>query len=188
MGCEDIRDLLALYAGGETHENERIAVEAHVGLCAACARELDQYREMRATLGSLREGDVPTGIWKGIWQGVRESLFPRRASRALGWFDAVLRHAAVLMVGVAIGVGAYYVQRDFGGAPSAKAPLPATNTEGTVLVSNPSGLAGGLATDASTFRLELIPPTRPFVPQARPEGNAYLPRVESVQVDGDKDF
>src|SRR5574341_1104159 len=107
MGCEDIRDLLALYAGGETHDNERVAVEAHVGLCAACARELDQYREMRTALASLCEGDAPSGTWKSMWQGVRDGLFPRRPSRGLAVFDGVLRYAAVLMVGLAIGVGAY---------------------------------------------------------------------------------
>ena len=44
MGCEEIRDLLALYAGGESYDSERAAVEAHVAICAACARELDQSR------------------------------------------------------------------------------------------------------------------------------------------------
>lgn len=186
MGCEEVRDLLALYAGGETHDDERVAVEAHVSLCAACARELDHYREMRAALSSLREGDAPSGTWKSLWQGVRESVFPRRGSRALVVFDGLLRYAAVLTVGLAIGVGAYYLRPGRGGEAEAGASLPRAN--GAVIASRAPGLPGGFTRDASAFQFEMPPPPRFFAPQARPEGNAYLPRVEAVLADGEKDF
>src|ERR1043165_3618981 len=100
MGCEEIRDLLALYAGGESYENERSAVESHVAVCAACARELDQYREARANLALLREGQAPAGTFKSLWNGVRADLFPPKVSPRLMWFDAALRYAAAPMGGL----------------------------------------------------------------------------------------
>src|SRR6185295_4819738 len=111
MGCEEIRDLLAIVAGGEAVDGDRAAVEEHVLLCASCARELDLYREARANLASLREEGAPPGTWKSIWTGVKAELFPRKPSRATAWFDNALRYAAVVMAGVAIGVGAHLTTR-----------------------------------------------------------------------------
>src|SRR5436190_23725792 len=100
MGCDEIRDLLALYAGGESYDNERVAVEAHVAVCAACARELDQYREARANLATLREGQAAPGTFKNLWSGVRADLFPQKTTPRLAWFDTALRNPASGMVGI----------------------------------------------------------------------------------------
>jgi anti-sigma factor RsiW len=170
MGCEDIRDLLALYAGGECYDNERIAVEAHVSLCSGCARELDQYREARAALAGLADQETPETPWKSIWSGVRAEVFPHRVRRAVS-FDAILRCAAALMVGLAIGVVAYTAR---GGPPaivrSAAAPehRPAARP---ALVIEPSPVEPRL-----------------HAPRARSEGNFYLPRVEAIPAGGEKDF
>src|SRR5689334_21806873 len=103
MGCEEIRDLLALYAGGESYDNERVAVEAHVAVCAACARELDQYREARSNLAMLREGQAPPGTFKNLWSGVRADLFPQKVEAPrLAGFDAPPRYPPAAMVGIAI--------------------------------------------------------------------------------------
>ncbi len=172
MGCEDIRDLLALYAGGECYDNERIAVEAHVSLCSGCARELDQYREARAALADLADQELPESAWKGLWNGVRAEVFPHRMRRFVS-FDAVLRCAAALMVGLAIGVVAYAAGR----GPQAPARGPVAHE-----VRPPAVRAN---------RLEIQPsPVEPrlHAPRARSEGNFYLPRVEALPAGGEKDF
>ncbi len=181
MSCDEIRDLLALYAGGEAREDERAEVEAHVGLCAACARELDQYREMRANLSPLRELEAPAGTWKSLWHGLRAELFPRPAPRALLFLDTAVRYAAVLMVGLAIGVAIHFFQR----APE-RSPLaapPRMNVEPTV-VSGPGALRaipGGTA-------FPLAPSPRPQPPRAPSESSNYLPRVEAIPASGERDF
>ena len=114
MGCEEVRDLLALVAGGEARDEERVAVEEHVSHCAACAKELDLYREARANLALLREGDAPPGTWKALWPGVKAEVLPRKPSRALASFDASLRYAAVVMVGLSVGVGIHVATRPAG--------------------------------------------------------------------------
>jgi anti-sigma factor RsiW len=176
MGCEEIRDLLALYAGGESYENERTAVEAHVAVCAACARELDQYREMRSNLASLREGSAPPGTFKSIWPGVRVDLFPAKPAATLSWIDSVLRYAAVVMVGVAIGVIVHYAQRR-----DAVPVLPRTAVAAPELIPAPVSTA--------TMPRVMVPSgARPLAPRLEPNGLYYLPRAESLPEDRSKDY
>jgi anti-sigma factor RsiW len=175
MGCEDVRDLLALYAGGECRDEERVAVEAHVSLCSSCARELDQYREARAALAGLAGGEVPPGTWKELWTGVRSEVLPGRIRR---WpsIDAVLRCAAALMVGLAIGVLAHATRRP--------TPLNASHRA-------PAAAPSALAVPAAVRPLEVAPPRdemRFHAPRARSEGSFYLPRVEAIPAGGEKDF
>ncbi len=177
MGCEEIRDLLALYAGGESYDHERIAVEAHVAVCGACARELDLFREARANLASLREGAAPAGTFKSLWSEVRTELFPHKTSRRLAWIDAGLRYAAVAMVGVAIGVLVHHVRHR--GSFSAETPRMAV---APVTVGAPRVLPAGLSSEPAS-RLLLIPR-----PASRTEPEFYLPRVDSIPADGQKDF
>jgi anti-sigma factor RsiW len=176
MGCEEIRDLLALYAGGESYENERTAVEAHVAVCAACARELDQHREMRSNLASLREGQAPTGTFKSIWPGVRSDLFPsKQPANVLSWFDAVLRYAAVVMVGVAIGVIVHYGQRR-----DASPALPRLMVAAPELIPAPVSPA--------TMPRMLVPSGPRPSTRLEPDGLFYLPRVESIPAGRAKDY
>jgi anti-sigma factor RsiW len=176
MGCEEIRDLLALYAGGESYENERSAVESHVAVCAACARELDQYREARANLAMLREGQPPAGTYKSLWNGVRAELYPPKASPRLMWFDAALRYAAITMVGLSIGVMIHYAAR------RTAAPAP-----DSAALSSPVNL--GSPVQPATFPRPLFR-FSPSLPAARvdSDGNFYLPRVESIPAGREKDF
>ena len=179
MGCEEIRDQLALYAGGEAYDNDRVAVEAHVAVCAACARELDAYREARANLASLREGAAPPGTFKSLWTGVRSDLFPRKALDRTSWLDASLRYAAVAMVGVAIGVLIHVAERRE--APSASSSLTAVAPVGGTTV-QPVHMV------PSQPRLFLRTQPRTPAPRVELDGNYYLPRVESMPAGAAKDF
>ena len=180
MGCEEIRDLLALYAGGESYDNERVAVEAHVAVCAACARELDHFREARANLALLREGVAPAGTFKSLWTGVRTDLFPQKVAARSGWLDASLRYAAVTMVGIAIGVLIHVAER------REASPTPASfATAGPVNGVSPVQPA---TMTPSQPRLFLRPQPRMTAPRVELDGNYYLPRVESMPAGAAKDF
>jgi anti-sigma factor RsiW len=182
MGCEEIRDLLALYAGGESYDNERIAVEAHVAICAACARELDQYREARANLARLREGAAPAATFKTLWRDVRADLFPQKVSNRLAWLDASLRYAAVAMVGIAIGVLVHLVERRETAPVAALAPASARINSGTPVQ------PVTLAPFQNSPRLILRTQPRLSAPRVEPDGNYYLPRVESIPAGREKDY
>jgi anti-sigma factor RsiW len=102
MRCDDVRELLPLYAGGEGAEGDRPEVEAHLALCAACARELDQVRELRSALGSLGTQPLPPQASKAVWSAVRDEFFPRPA-----WRRDAVRFAAALVLGLGIGAGGW---------------------------------------------------------------------------------
>ena len=179
MGCEEVRDLLALYAGGESYPSEREAVEAHVAVCAACARELDHFREARANLALLRDGPVPPAAFKALWSNVRADLFPQKAANRMVWLDAGLRYAAVTMVGIAIGVLIHYADRRDATVVSSSAPSVAP-----MVPAHPATL--GPVSNAP--RLYLRPKPRMSTPAAEFDGNYYLPRVESMPAGAAKDF
>ena len=170
MGCEDVRDLLALFAGGECRADEAEGVEAHVALCGPCARELDQYRESRAALAALAEIPAPPGLGRAIWAGVRSELFPRPVRFRTPWFDEALRLAAVLMLGIGAGVLIYNVR-------GAAAPEAMTTAVGPRIFS-----------DAEVRPAGPQPPRALFAPREPADGHFYLPRVESFPADGAKDF
>jgi anti-sigma factor RsiW len=169
MGCEDVRDLLALFAGGECREDEAEAVESHVALCGLCARELDQYRESRAALASLAEVPTPPGLGRAIWAGVRGELFPRAARPRTPWLDEVLRYAALLMLGIGTGVLLYNLRATPAAYREPEAPLGRIRAEAEVLNVAPV----------------LRPPP---VLRENADGHFYLPRAEFFPADGARDF
>lgn len=172
MSCDDVRDLLPLFAGDELPEAERLAVEAHVGVCGACARDLDQHREARFALASLRDaGPAPDGD-RAAWEGVRSALFPARSRRRAAWIEDALRIAAVAVIGVAIGAGIRPFLR-----PAAPAPI----------VQAPPRPASILEAPPVLRALEAPEPPR-FAPPASPLRRFHLPRVEAVPAGGEKDF
>jgi anti-sigma factor RsiW len=176
MGCDEVRDLLALYAGGESYDHERNAVEAHVSVCAGCARELDQYREARANLALLREGSAPLGTFKSIWTGVRADRFPAKAPPASAGMDSVLRYAAVAIIGVAIGVVAHFAQR----RPLSLEASKAATAAAPVTIPAP--------VQPATLPRMLVPNRRAAAPPLELDGAYYLPRVESIPAGRDKDY
>src|SRR5687768_15747264 len=119
MGCEDVRDLLAIYVGGDCRDEDSETVEAHVALCGPCASELDLFREARAALATLSETPAPAGLGRAIWTGVKNEIFPREAKRRGPWLDEVLRYAALLMLGLGAGV-LIHAARGPAAAPAAR--------------------------------------------------------------------
>ncbi len=178
MNCDDVHDLLPLFAGDELPAAEREHVEGHVAVCGACARELDQYREARSALASLREPSVPAGGWRTVWEGVEVQVFPRRDPRRGRWFDEVLRYAALALIGVAIGVAARHAGRptrppaERPGATAAfdAGPLRPAHEVGTAVPYEPLRPAPRL-------------PSRPALPS-----EFHLPRVEAIPAGLEKDF
>ena len=168
MGCEDVRDLLAIYVGGECRDEDGEAVEAHVTLCGPCASELDLYREARSALATLSDVPAPPGLGRAIWAGVKNEMFPTASRSRRHWADDVLRCAAVLMLGLGIGVLAHSLRG------------PSTSPEASPLVDRPF---------QPQVRNVTSPVLRPLpLPRGDVDGDFYLPRVESFPADGARDF
>ncbi len=180
MNCEEIRDLLAVYVGGEAHENERIAVEAHLPSCAECRCIHDEYRELRAKLGELKEGAAPAGAIETIWPRVSEEISPRsRKAGRLVAFEWLVRAAAVVVMGVTIGYSAMQVMK-----PASAAPAPQDNTSIRYDAGRRATEAGSGGRPWGNAGMNQIPLTAPRKGPKTP-GNPYLPRVERI-LDGDE--
>lgn len=96
--CEKTKELLPLFSGGDVEENERIAVEGHLSVCAECVRESEVYFKARKELSFLREGPMPE---VDLWSGVSAKLFPRKKGPSrLEW---IVRYAAVVVMGLGVG-------------------------------------------------------------------------------------
>lgn len=134
MNCDEIRDLIALGAGGETTDHERIALESHVSVCAECARDLAEMRTLVGNLALLREGEMPAGTSGGIWEGLRFSV-PVRRPRILQW---TLRAAAMLVIGLSVGFTAKSIAARPVPAPSAFEENLPDPSRSTLISSNPS--------------------------------------------------
>lgn len=169
MGCEDVRDLLAIYVGGDCRDEDGEAVEAHVALCGPCARELDLYREARAALATLSDVPAPAGLGKAIWAGVKNEMFPRRAPARGLWFDEILRYAALLMLGLGAGVLLHTMR---GPAETSAATADLGRSVGTLV----------------DVRAVTSPPRPLPLPRGSVDGDFYLPRVEGFPADGARDF
>ena len=85
------RRRLGAYLDGALPERVARATEAHLTACAACEREVDTLRRLRAALRrSLTPRDPDwTGFWQGIVRGVEDQRFrgqwPEAAHRRFAW-------------------------------------------------------------------------------------------------------
>jgi hypothetical protein len=147
MNCKDAHDLILDLVDERLGSAERKRLETHIGECARCARELEDYRVLSTMLDeSLTPEPVPHGFADGIIATLREAgrITERRAQRArvFAWIPAPLRvpAAAFLMALVAVAV-----------FPATIGLLEAMVGKGTVLVADTYIELQEKATDVGMF-------------------------------------
>jgi anti-sigma factor RsiW len=163
--CAEIRELIAL--GAETADNERIAIESHVSVCAECARELAESRALIGNLALLREGEMPAGTPEKIWRRVQSAVPGARRPAFLAW---TVRAAAVLVIGLSVGYTAKSVAGRSVAAGAGIEDSVHDEAPPTVIKYRPS---------SSAFGVPSADPTGvPMIPQAATLH--YLPSVDAV--------
>lgn len=65
MNHDQANELLAALALDAVEDDERTAIDEHVGGCPRCQNELDALREVAGALGNSVE-PLPDGLWSGI--------------------------------------------------------------------------------------------------------------------------
>lgn len=103
MTCQELDRLLYPYLDGEFQPEERLDVEIHLETCAACARRVEEEREIqqalrRAARHSIQSSRAPASLRDGIQLGLRRE---QRRAYQLQW----LRMGAAALVVVAVGGG-----------------------------------------------------------------------------------
>ena len=114
MTHDELRDLLGAFALDAVDEGERRAIEAHLGECDACRREVGEHREVAGLLVAVDQ-PAPPEVWDRIRERMGDgsgrpvSLEARRQPR-FSRAAAALGAAAVLIAGV-LGWRVYDLER-----------------------------------------------------------------------------
>lgn len=105
MTCEEIRDVLGRYVDDEASPSLRTEIETHVAVCSSCSQELDEIRQLAASLAIATRVAVPASMWTAI----EERLDSRSIIRP--FFLSVLRSRVAIAVAasvvIVIGLGLF---------------------------------------------------------------------------------
>ena len=97
--CEDLSEELVAYLDGEQPEDERARIEAHVGTCLACRREIDRLTKVRGWVQDLPRiepaGDFEERMWRRL-EADAPLVGRPRGWRPAQWGVPALAAAAVL--------------------------------------------------------------------------------------------
>jgi len=134
VSCADARDALSALVDEALAPGERAAVEAHLGGCADCQRELEGLRATVALLRGMERPRAPAGFVDRVVAAARPEPWRRRLGRWLFFPLGVklpMEAAAVALVAV---VAVYVVHRspelrDVGREAMAPASPPAAPAE-----------------------------------------------------------
>ena len=105
MTCHDARELLSAAVDDALGAAERDRLDAHLGTCADCRRELQRVRDTVALLRAVEPARAPAGFVDRVLAAARPTPGPRRLLRALflPWPVKLPLEAAATVL-VAIGV------------------------------------------------------------------------------------
>lgn len=106
MTCDEARPALDALVDGELAREEERVLRAHLGACAGCSRELAERRDFSGAVRSAFERELETA---DPAPGVREQLAERLAAASRRRVAVPARLAAALVIGLAIGLGAWAV-------------------------------------------------------------------------------
>lgn len=118
MHCNEVQDCLGAYVDGEATAAEIAGIEAHVGKCRSCQRELRDLRCLSERLSVRSQCEVPAKLWERISERLATSQHGRAVQRRFSG-----RSVAAIAACVLLAVGATYVAlfRSVDFVPTAKA-------------------------------------------------------------------
>jgi anti-sigma factor RsiW len=144
---------LSEYVDGELPADERVALERHLGECAACREVASELRQIREAAGALADVEPPRDLWPGIQQrmgGVEQTgrVLPFRRR----WAFTVPQLAAAAILMMVVGAGAATVALRGNGTPVPSAGPAAVGA----LTIQPAAFPGTAKYDAAIADLERV--------------------------------
>ena len=130
MRCEDVTTRLDSYADGELQAAVAAKVTAHLESCESCRQSRQRLEQLAAVLGQASVPPVPAGFAARLMAKAR-SRHPAAASAGwnpLRWWRLVpapmhAAAAAVLVIGLALGLVVGWTTSPAGQAPPAQAAV-----------------------------------------------------------------
>lgn len=110
MDCDKAKNLLSDHIGGLTVEDEKKALMAHLGSCAACAGEARLASALKEALRGAPRFAAPEGFASRVMEGVRAEGLDTRKDGAFGWFRAMplrLKFAEAAAAAFVMALGVY---------------------------------------------------------------------------------
>ena len=90
MTCHDYKDLMMGYLDNELSDEARRRFEEHVAGCPECARELKEFKRLKAITDEVTLVEPEDRIWQDYWSGIYN-----RIERSVGWI--IFSVAAILL-------------------------------------------------------------------------------------------
>jgi hypothetical protein len=107
MNCDQVQNLLGRFHDGELGPAERSAVATHLRVCPRCAAGLAAAAELGELARALPEPEAPADLWDRIDRCLADADFRQRPVRGLPRSRKAAAVAALVLVALAAGWGAY---------------------------------------------------------------------------------
>lgn len=92
MKCEEAKPLIMALLDGEIEEAQKRLLERHLQSCYACAKELEEFRQLKELTEGVTLMEPESRIWQEYWSRVYN-----RIERALGAVLLAVSAAALLI-------------------------------------------------------------------------------------------
>lgn len=92
MKCEEAKPLIMALLDGEIEEAQKRPLERHLQSCYACAKELEEFRQLKELTEGVTLMEPESRIWQEYWSRVYN-----RIERALGAVLLAVSAAALLI-------------------------------------------------------------------------------------------
>lgn len=97
MTSQHVADQLSRYLDGDLSGQELDRVEAHLGTCRQCAKELDYLRQIQALLAARPSTRSP-----GLWDGIAPQLEAETSAGGWGQFEWAGKRLMPLLAAAAV--------------------------------------------------------------------------------------
>jgi hypothetical protein len=92
MKCQKVKKQLVLFAGNDLPERKMKSVQSHIKHCPTCKDELEEFRNMKESVNSITQKDIPDTIQpdfaEKVVQQIAEEIefLPLRRTKSPNWF------------------------------------------------------------------------------------------------------
>jgi len=172
MQCDKVWDLLSAFADGETDARESTVVQAHIAVCADCARDLQFMQGTQEVLHALPEVEPPISLRSAILAATvnRPTLAERFATAVRrGLAPAPVRYGALAAAGAAAALTAVTFRDQ-------RSPVDYATTKPTVVATAPP--SADSAAESHGLSVDLLDVYEPSAERAA----SQRPRVRSARM------